>query len=255
MDLGLADKIAIVTGGSEGIGKATASALAQEGARVVIVARRPDVLEQAAAEIGAAAAIPADVMVPADLERVVQVTRERLGEPTLLVNNAGGSAAAPFDTVSDDDWQRDFDLKLNAAARLTREVLPSMRKAGDGRIVNVTAILGRTPLAATLPTSVTRAAGIALTKALSYDLAPEGIRVNTVCIGLVKSAQMARMAQAMNPDVDIDEAYARLAASVPLGRMGESSEAANVITFLLSDAASYITGVAINIDGGNCPVV
>lgn len=255
MDLGLQDKIAIVTGGSEGIGKATAQTLAREGARVAVVGRRPDVLERAAAETGAALAIPADVTVPSDLERIVRVTREQLGEPTLLVNNAGGSAAAPFDTVTEDGWQNDLDLKLNAAVRLTRMVLPSMRKAKDGRIVNVTAILGRTPLAATLPTSVTRAAGIALTKALSYDLAADGIRVNTVCIGLVKSAQIGRMARAASPDAELDEAYARLAASIPLGRVGEASEAANVITFLLSDAASYITGVAINIDGGTCPVV
>lgn len=253
MDLGLTDKIAIVTGGSQGIGKATARALVLEGARVALVARRPDVLEQAAEEIGNnAIAIPADVTVPGDLDRIVTVTRERLGEPTLLVNNAGGSAAAAFDTVSDDAWHADLDLKLNAAARLTRLVLPSMRKAGDGRIVNVTAILGRTPLAATLPTSVTRAAGIALTKALSYDLAGDGIRVNTVCIGLVKSAQIDRMAQGGHAE---SNAYSRMAASIPLGRVGEASEAANVITFLLSDAASYVTGVAINIDGGSSPVI
>jgi NAD(P)-dependent dehydrogenase (short-subunit alcohol dehydrogenase family) len=173
----------------------------------------------------------------------------------LLVNNAGGSAAAPFDTVDDAAWQADFDLKLNAATRLTRLVLPSMREAGNGSIVNVTAILGRTPRGGTLPTSVTRAAGIALTKALSYDLAGDGIRVNTVCIGHIKSAQIERMAQAANPGASLDQAYAQMGASVPLGRVGEASEAANVITFLLSDAASYITGVAINIDGGSCPVV
>jgi NAD(P)-dependent dehydrogenase (short-subunit alcohol dehydrogenase family) len=255
MELGLADKVAIVTGASEGIGKQTAATLTREGARVAMVARRPDVLEQAATEVGGALAISADVTRLKDLERVVALTREQLGEPTLLVNNAGATAAGSFDAVSDEAWEADIQLKLNAATRLTRLVLPSMRSAGDGRIVNVTAIIGRTPPAGSLPTSVTRAAGIALTKALSRDLAADGIRVNTVCIGLVKSAQIGRMAQGLHPDVPLEEAYARMGASIPLGRVGEAAEAANVIAFLLSDAASYVTGVAINIDGGTSPVV
>jgi NAD(P)-dependent dehydrogenase (short-subunit alcohol dehydrogenase family) len=256
VDLGLSGKVAIVTGGSEGIGKATGLALAREGARVALVARRHDVLEAAAAEIGEdVLAIPGDVTRPHDLERVVAVTRKKLGEPTILVNNAGGSAAHPFDEIDDDAWHADFELKLHAAVRLTRLVLPSMRAAGDGRIVNVTAILGRTPTASSLPTSATRAAGQALTKALAHDLAPKGIRVNTVCIGLIKSAQIARMAQGAHPGTNLDEAYDRLATSIPMRRVGEASEAAAVIAFLLSDAASYVTGVAINIDGGTSGAV
>jgi NAD(P)-dependent dehydrogenase (short-subunit alcohol dehydrogenase family) len=248
--LGLEERIAIVTGGSEGVGKATALALAREGARVAVIARRPDVLQRAADEIGAAIAVPGDVTVLADLERAVSTVLDTLGPPTILINNAGVTAHAAFDEVSDSAWQADLDLKLTAAIRLTRLVLPHMRAEHDGRIVNVTAVIGKTLPPATAPTSVSRAAGLALTKVLSKELASDGIRVNAVCIGLVKSAQIARAAQRRFPALTRDEAYARMAATIPLGRIGETTEAANVITFLASDAAAYVTGVAVNIDGG-----
>lgn len=256
MELGLEGKVAIITGGSEGIGRATGVLLAREGARVALVARRPDVLEGAVDEAGnGAIGIAADVTNPADLEMVLDTTVKRLGPPTILVNNAGRSAAGKFESITDEDWQDDLDLKLGAAVRLSRLTIPFMREAGDGRIVNVTAVIGRTPAAGSVPTSVSRAAGIALTKALSKELAPENIRVNTVCIGLIKSGQIGRNALRTHPGVSLDEAYARLGERVPLGRVGEASEAANVIGFLVSDAASYITGVAVNIDGGTSAVV
>jgi NAD(P)-dependent dehydrogenase (short-subunit alcohol dehydrogenase family) len=256
MELGFAGKVAIVTGGSEGIGRATGILLAREGAKVVLVARRPDVLGDAVAEVGhGAIGVSADVTDLADLERVVRATVEQFGPPTILVNNAGRSAGGRFESVTDQAWQADLELKLGAAVRLSRLVIPLMREAGDGRIVNVTATVGRTPAAGSVPTSVSRAAGIALTKALSKELAPENIRVNTVCIGLIKSAQIGRMATRQFEGLSLEDAYGRLGERVPLGRVGEAVEAANVIAFLVSDAASYITGVAVNIDGGASAVV
>jgi NAD(P)-dependent dehydrogenase (short-subunit alcohol dehydrogenase family) len=260
VDLGLKDKVAIVTGGSEGIGRATAKLLAAEGAKVAICARRQEVLDEAAAEIVAAtgigvATVAADVTVPADLERVLSRVLSDFGTPTILVNNAGTSAAGQFERVDDEAWAADIDLKVMGAIRMSRLVVPHMRDAGGGSIVNVTAIAGKQPAAGSLPTSVSRAAGIALTKAMSKELGRDNIRVNTVCIGLVKSAQIERAATARFPDIPLDQAYARMGEGAPLGRVGEGDEAANVIAFLASDAASYITGVAVNIDGGAAAVV
>lgn len=256
MNLGLSEKVAIITGGSEGIGRAAAASLAREGASVVICARRPDVLEEAAAAVrhdtgGTVIAIPADVRRQEDLENLVNLTVERLGPPTILINNAGTSAAAPFDALDDDTWGADLDLKLHAAIRLSRLVIPSMKQAGGGRIINVTAIAGKTPGAGSLPTSVSRAAGIALTKAMSKDLARYNILVNTVCIGLIKSGQISRAAGRRFPDLPLDQAYERMGEALPLGRVGEAEEAADLITFLVSERAAYITGAAINMDGGS----
>jgi 3-oxoacyl-[acyl-carrier protein] reductase len=265
MDLGLSNKVAIITGGSEGIGKAAAHRMAEEGAKVVIVARRPDVLKAAAEEIEAATKgvvlpVQGDVSEPATIGRVVKTTLDNFGRIDILVNNAGVSMAKPFEAVSDDDWESDFSLKVWGAVRFIRAVIPEMRKVGGGRIINVTNLGGRTPGPASMPTSISRAAGIAITKGLSKDLAKDNILVNTVCIGLIKSGQherrYARQKQS-NPNLTLDELYAESVKNrgVPLGRVGEAHEAGDVITFLASERASYLTGVAINIDGGTSAVV
>ena len=265
MDLGLGGKVAIVTGGSDGIGLAAARRFVDEGAKVTIVGRRPDALERAAALIdphrrGTVLAVAGDVGAPETAAHVVDQTLQRFGAIDVLVNNAGTSAAKAFDLVSDAEWEADFQLKLWAAVRLIRQVLPAMRKAGGGRIVNVTNLVGRTPAANSMPTSISRAAGIALTKGLSKDLAAENILVNTVCIGLIKSGQHERrFAREATPgaNIDLDARYAEAAgrAGIPLGRVGEAEEAGDVIVFLASARASYLTGVAINIDGGTSAVV
>lgn len=254
MELGVAGKVAIITGGSDGIGKATAQILAAEGALVAICARTADKLNAAAEEIrsqsgGRVLAIPTDVTNQEDLERLVAKVQAELGTPTLLANNAGTSAAGSFPTVTDERWESDIDLKLMAAIRLSRMVVPLMKAEGGGSIVNVTAIGGKHPGASSMPTSVSRAAGIALSKGMSKDLAADNIRVNAVCIGLVKSGQISRAATARGGG-SVEDGYAAMAAAVPLGRVGEAEEAGRMIAFLLSDAASYITGVAVNIDGG-----
>jgi NAD(P)-dependent dehydrogenase (short-subunit alcohol dehydrogenase family) len=260
MDLGLAGKVVIVTGGSEGIGKATALALGREGARVVVCARRADVLAEAAAEVRMASgaeivAVPADVTDPEAVARVVATAIDRFGRLDAVVNNAGTSRAAAFEAVSDEVWRDDLDLKLFAAIRLTRLAVPHLRAAGGGSVVNLLNIAAKQPPAASLPTSVSRAAGLALTKALSKDLARDAIRVNAVLIGLVKSGQHDRKWQQRGGD---REAFYRDMArdrGVPLGRVGEADEPAALIAFLCSPRAAFISGVAINVDGGASAVV
>ncbi len=265
MDLGLQDKVAVVTGGSDGIGKAAALSMAKEGANVVIVARRQEVLDQAAEEIRAATEgvvvpLSADVMQPESAGKVVQTAIDRFGRLDILVNNAGTSMAKGFEQVSQEDWEFDFELKVWGAVRLIQESIPEMRKAGGGRIINVTNLGGRTPGANSMPTSISRAAGIAITKGLSKDLAQDNILVSTVCIGLIKSGQHQTRYDARvqtEPDLSIDAFYDQLAKgrAVPLGRVGEPEEAGDVIAFLASERASYLTGIAVNLDGGASAVV
>ncbi len=250
-DLGLGGKVAIVTGGSDGLGRATAERLAGKGCAVVICARRADHLQRVANEIAGATAakilgVPADVSLAADIETLIDTAADRFGGVDILVNNAGKSAAAGLEKVDDAAWQAHIDLKLMAAVRACRRVVPIMRARGGGAIVNATITGGKAPSAKALPTTVTRAAGINLTKSLANEYAADGIRVNTVCIGLLKSEQWVRQAG----NTDIANFYRDLAASVPLGRVGEAEEYADLVAFLASDRAAYITGVAVNIDGG-----
>jgi NAD(P)-dependent dehydrogenase (short-subunit alcohol dehydrogenase family) len=252
MELGMTGKVAIITGGTQGIGRATAERFAAEGVKVVIVARGQSRLDEVANGIrragGAVHCVAADVSRPGEAQRIVAETLEAFGGIDFVVNNAGTSATGAFESVTDDSWQADFDLKLFAAVRLVREAIPHMRKRGGGRIVNVTNIGAKAPGARTMPTTVTRAAGQAMTKALSKEYAPDNILVNSVCIGLVRAGQHETKAKAAG--VDLETHYATLGKNVPLGRVGRAEEAAAVITFLVSDMASFVTGSSINIDGG-----
>ncbi|HSH08415.1 MAG TPA: SDR family oxidoreductase [Burkholderiales bacterium] len=257
MDLGLGGKVALVTGGSQGIGRASALRLAAEGARVAIVARGEERLAQLAREItaagGSALPVRADVSRPEGCARVIAETLRGFGGVDILVNNAGTSATGEFEAVDDAAWQADFDLKLFAAVRLARLAIPHMKRAGGGRIINITNIGAKQPRARSMPTTVTRAAGLALTKALSKEYAPHGILVNTVCIGLVRAGQHER--RAAQRGVDVDALYAEMAKDIPLGRVGQAEEVANVVAFLASAAASYVTGTSINLDGGASAVL
>jgi NAD(P)-dependent dehydrogenase (short-subunit alcohol dehydrogenase family) len=252
LELGLKGKVAIVTGGSEGLGRAAVERLARAGARVTLCARRKDVLERAADDIrratGGADLLPlaADVSRAADCEAVVAATVKQFGGVDVLLNNAGTSAAAPFDKVGDEAWQADFDLKVMGAVRMCRLVIPHMKQRGGGRIINVTTVGGKAPRSQGLPTTVSRAAGINLTKSLANEYAADRILVNTICIGLVKSAQIARRAK----DGDVEAHYRELAKRVPIGRVAEASEFGDLVAFLASERASYITGTAVNFDGG-----
>ncbi|MGE0312386.1 MAG: SDR family oxidoreductase [Lautropia sp.] len=257
MDLGLAGKVAIVTGATQGIGRATVERLVAEGAQVAFCARgreRLDEFERTLRARGASVLpIAADVGVAADCERVVAQTVARFGGVDILVNNAGTSATGAFEGVTDERWQADFDLKLFGAIRLIRAAIVSMKSRGGGRIVNVTNIGAKQPRARSMPTTVTRAAGLAMTKALSKELGPHGILVNTVCIGLVRAGQ--HEARALREGLDLEALYTSLADGIPIGRVGRADEAANAIAFLVSEAASFITGSSINLDGGASAVL
>jgi NAD(P)-dependent dehydrogenase (short-subunit alcohol dehydrogenase family) len=255
MDLGLQGKVAAITGGSAGIGRATAFRFCEEGARVVICARREDVLQTAAKEITAATggevhAVRADVTAAADCARFIQQTIERFGRLDILVNNAGRSSAMPFEEADDDVWREDIEVKLYGAIRCTRLAIPHMRRQGGGRIINMTTIGGKQPGARAVPTSVTRAAGIDLTKALANEYAADNILVNTICLGRLKSAQWTRRWQAHFSHMTLDEFYAKQGEPIPLQRLGEAEDVADLVCFLASERARYITGAAINIDGG-----
>jgi len=257
MDLGLKGKVAIVTGGTQGIGKATAVLLEKEGASVVIAARGKELLDAVGAVIraagGKAAAVQADVSKKADCERVISDALKAFGRIDILVNNAGTSQTGEFQSVTDETWQADFELKLFGAIRLARLAIPEMKKQGGGRIINITNIGAKQPRAKSMPTTVTRAAGLAFTKALSKEFAPDKILVNTVCIGLIRAGQ--HEAKAKKAGVPVEQVYSGMAKDIPLGRVGQAEEVANVISFLASDAASYVTGTSINLDGGTSGVL
>jgi NAD(P)-dependent dehydrogenase (short-subunit alcohol dehydrogenase family) len=260
MDLGLLGKVAAITGGSEGIGRATAFRFCEEGVRVAICARREGVLQTTAKEIASATggevlAVCADVTTAANCARFIQQTVERFGRLDILVNNAGRSSAMPFEEADDEVWQEDMEVKLYGAIRCTRLAIPHMRKQGGGRIINMTTIGGKQPGAQSVPTSVTRAAGINLTKALAHEYAADNILVNTICLGHLKSAQWTRRWQAHFSHMTLDEFYAMQGESIPLKRLGEAEDVADLVCFLASERARYITGTAINIDGGFSGVV
>jgi NAD(P)-dependent dehydrogenase (short-subunit alcohol dehydrogenase family) len=253
VDLGLKGKVIAITGASEGIGRATAMRLGLEGAKLSICARRADVMEGAAEEIRKATGaevmtMVADAAKPDDMPRFIEETVKRYGRIDAVVNNAGGSGQVAFDTVDDKTWQNDIDIKVFAQIRTARAAIPHMKKQGGGRIINLNMVGAKQPGAAMFPTTVSRAAGLALTKGLSKELAPFNILVNAVAVGKIKSKGQERAGTRRG--LSVEEHYKQTGKTVPMGRMGESEEVANVIAFLASDAASYVTGTCINVDGG-----
>jgi len=252
VELGLTGKVVAITGGSEGIGRATALRFAAEGAKVAICARRAEVLNAFAEELKKSGAdvlaVVADAAKAGDAERFIEETVKRFGRIDVVVNNAGGTGQSPFDTVDDKAWQSDLDVKVFAHIRTARAAVPQMKKQGGGRIISLNMVGAKQPFEGSFPTTISRAAGLALTKALSKELAPHNILVNAVAVGKIKSKQQER--RASRSGISVDEHYAKTGKTVPLGRMGEGGEVANVIAFLASDAASYVTGCCINVDGG-----
>ena len=257
MEISLTGRAALVTGGSKGIGFAIASRFASSGADVAIVARDREALDQARSGIGAGAksrvvAISADVAAAADVQRAYDEAMRAFGQIDIVVNNAGTSRTGAFEDISDKIWHEDFDLKLFAAIRFTRLVWPQMKERRWGRVINVLNIGAKAPRPRSAPTSVTRAAGMALTKVLAGEGAPHNILVNAMLVGLIESDQWVRRAQTTG--VPLRDVLANMAKDIPLGRVGTAQEFANLACFLASDAASYITGTAINVDGGRSPV-
>jgi 3-oxoacyl-[acyl-carrier protein] reductase len=255
----LAGKRALITGGSRGLGKAAALKLAVAGAKVVILGRDRAALADTAAEItaagGQAITGACDLGKISEIEGLVPGLVDQLGGVDILVNNAGSSLRRPLLELTVDTFAADMQLKLFAALRIAQLVIPGMQQRRWGRIINVVSIGGKAPKAESAPTSVTRAAGLALTKVMSQELAQWNILVNAVCIGTIKSGQWERRHQAQAPDKTYDQFLAPYAKAVPIGRMGEAAEFAEIVGFLASEAASYVTGSAINVDGGLSPVL
>jgi NAD(P)-dependent dehydrogenase (short-subunit alcohol dehydrogenase family) len=255
VDLGLAGRRALVTGGSKGIGLAIARELVGEGAHVAICSRSEEEVETAAAGLRHGGttihAQRADVTDPDDVRDFVGRSAETLGGIDFLVNNAGRAHPGRFATLEDDDWQADLDVKLFSLIRCSREVLPHMREAGGGRIVNVGAVYARMPDPTFFATSVNRAAGLSFTKALAMEVAPDNVLVNAVNIGFVVTPQWENIRLRRAPELAPDEFFRELAAQeVPLGRFGSADEVSGLVAFLLSARASYITGASIDVAGG-----
>jgi 3-oxoacyl-[acyl-carrier protein] reductase len=238
VDLGLAGRRALVTGGSKGIGLAIAEEVEAAAAR----------LREGGATIHAQRA---DVTDPDDVRAFVARSAEALGGIDFLVNNAGRAHPGQFATLDDDHWQADLDVKLFSLIRCSREVLPHMREAGGGRIVNVGAVYARMPDPTFFATSVNRAAGLSFTKALAMEVAKDNVLVNAVNIGFVVTPQWESIRRRRAPELPPDEFFARMAArEVPLGRFGTTEEVSGLVAFLLSPRASYITGASIDVAGG-----
>ena len=258
MDLELAGKVVLVTGGTDGLGLALARSLVAEGAAVAVCGR-DEVRRTRAAEAlshgpGEALVLPADVTRPEDLRAFVEASVARWGRIDGVVHNAGKAAAGTIEALDDAAWEEDLALKVLGAVRLTRLALPHLRARG-GSVVFTLAMAAKAPGASSEPSSVSRAAGMALMKALSKELAPDGIRVNAVLIGLIESGQWVRAAEATETELLDFYAHSAKGAGIPLGRFGRADEFADLACYLLSARSSYLTGTAINLDGGLSPAV
>lgn len=257
MQLGLNGRRAVVTASSEGIGRAIASALAVEGVRLLLCARRVELLNATADEIRAATGaevhgIRADISVPADVDHLAAEANERLGGVDIVVNNAGGPPSGAIATLGEDAWQAAIDTNLNATIRLTCAFLPGMRAQRWGRILNIISTSAKEPFANLSLSNVTRAGVVAFAKTLATEAGPDNVLVNNIAPGAIWTERSRRNleAQAKAQGKSEEEVKAAREEGIPLRRIGTPEELASLAVFLASDAASYITGTTIQVDGG-----
>jgi NAD(P)-dependent dehydrogenase (short-subunit alcohol dehydrogenase family) len=247
----LAGKTAVITGGGTGIGQAIAVAFAQEGARVAVAGRRKEKLQETLAQLKQtgceAIAVECDVTKAADTERLVKATEDRFGNVNILINNAGALSVSTVETISEEDWDRLMATNVKGPFLMSRAVLPAMRRAGGGSIVNIGSVLGIAAVRDRAAYCASKGGVAMLTKAMALDHAPDKIRVNCVCPSIVES-DMTQMFFA-ETEVARKARESRLA-SIPLGRFGKPNDIAGIVVFLASDESSWMTGAVIPVDGG-----
>lgn len=257
MDLGLRNKVAVVTGSSDGIGYAVARSLAREGARIVLCARREALLSEArdaiVKETGAEVlAVTCDVQRLSDVQRLIKETKQRFGVIHILVNNAGSVPSIQFTDVDDAKWHQMLEGKLLGFIRVTREVVPHMRQAGWGRIINVAGTAGWEPSHTAMAVGINNAAVMNWTKSMSLQYAADGILVSTVAPGSIETPRQTRNRQ-READItgkSLDELRQARVKDIPLHRLGRPEEVANIVAFLASECSSYMTGICVTVDGG-----
>ena len=252
MKLGLEGRTVLVMAGSQGIGLASAQGFHAAGANVAICARSQGPLDEAAASMPGCLAMTADVTSEADIDAFVAATKERFGAVDILVNNAGGPPPGSFAELDDADWARAVELTLMSAIRATRAVLPGMKERGWGRIVNVSSFGVKQPVPNLTLSNSIRMAVLGWAKTLANQVGPDGITVNTVCPGWTRTARVEKLfaQQSAQTGKSEEEIESGLVQNIPLRRAGEAEDIANCVVFLGSEAASYITGTAIAVDGG-----
>jgi 3-oxoacyl-[acyl-carrier protein] reductase len=257
MDLGLRDRVAIVAASSEGLGRAVAMGLAKEGAKLALCARTKATLDATAAAIRNVAgvevlAMPVDVTASDQVERFVGETREHFGRVDICVTNAGGPPAKPFAETTLEDWQSGVSLNFMSTLYFAREVLPLMRERRWGRLIAITSVAVKQPIDGLILSNAVRSAVSGLVKSLSNEYAKHNVTVNNVCPGYTRTARLDELASklAAAEGVEPQAVRERWASQIPAGRLGTPEEFANLVVFLASERASYITGVSIAVDGG-----
>lgn len=256
MDLGIRGRVALVTGGSSGLGFAIAEALVAEGAKIVLSARDPGRLEAAVTRLGGAAngvtAIPADVSDAAACATLVDRTHARVGGPDILLCNAGGPPAGAFEAHSPDAWNQALALSLLSTIHLARASVPHMRAARWGRIVCLTSVAARQPSPALILSTTARAGVLGFAKALSDEVAADGITVNVLCPGYFETARLRELAEARGgpQGKSVDTVLMEMGQTLPIRRIGTPAEFAAAAAFLASEPARYITGTVLSVDGG-----